>query len=552
LLGRWLSWPGDVDVVESSNLQGTQGRFFFTGDGAPKHSNYGAALSVPPFPTESWTLGVVPPANAPAIAVLGAGVLPIERRSYVYTYVNRWYEESVPSFPSALTNVLPGQSVRVSDFGTPDDTIVAIRIYRTDPIAPVLNSEFLLVDEIPAGVEEYVDSRTSEQLFERLQSGSYYPPPEGLFGLAAMPNEFMAAIDRDTNTIRFSEPKQPHAWPPEYAKQITEGQGVGLGVYGNTLVVLTTGRPMLWTGVDPRAMTPERESDPMPCVSKRSIAVGPRGVYFASPSGVAFVGFGGAEIKTRVVLSPDDWKKYSPATLLGKFYQGRYYGFGTYRSFAFDELDAGEAYDESARLVDLPDLIGVQAAFASPSDFMYFVRYEGVDSGVYQWEGGAYPSRYRWESKLFTEFGITSFAAAKVVGDFDRRRSVYSDLLDAEYRLYARPRVACFSGAGITGSCIGSAGHGTPVDFAWLAPWMARHKVAPIEAYNLFSDWRPVLFRMYNGSRLLFEREVASSDPFRLRAVGRHVESRWGWEGAVNVKDVQAASSLTELAEREG
>jgi hypothetical protein len=552
LLDRWLSWDKDVDVVESSNLQGTQGRFFFTGDGVPKHSNYGAALSAPPFPTKSWDLGVVPPDTVPTVSVSGLGVLPLERRSYVFTKINRWYEESVPSFPSPLTNVLPGQQVEVSNFGEMDETIIAIRIYRTDPIAPVLNSEFLLVDEIPASVTSYLDLKASEELTERLPSQSYYPPPPGLFALVAMPNGFMAAIDKDTNTIRFSEPKQPHAWPPEYAKQITEGQGVALSVYGNTLVVLTTGRPMKWTGVDPRAMSPERESDPMPCVSKRSVAAGPRGVYFASTAGLAFVGFGGAEIKTRTVLSPDNWAGYNPSTLLGKFYQGRYYGFGAQRSFVFDDIDATEAFDESARFAEMPELEGVSAAFASPSDFMFFVRFEGVDSGIYQWEGGAYPSRYRWESKAFTEFGITSFAAAKVVGDFDRRRSTVNDLLDEEYRLYAAPRVACFSAAGVNGSCIGSAGHGTPVDFTWLSTWMLRHNAPPVAAYNLFSDWRPIVFRMYNAERLLFEREVASSEPFRLKAVGRHIVSRWGWEGSVAVKDVQAASSITELAEREG
>lgn len=552
LLERWLSWSEDVDVVESSNLQGTQGRFFFTGDGAPKHSNYGAALSAPPFPTKSWDLGVTPPSVSPTVAVSGLGVLPLERRSYVFTYVNQWYEESVPSFPSPLTNILPGQEVLVGNFGEPDSTIVAIRIYRTDPIAPILNSEFLLVDEIPAGVTSYRDVKESSELFERLPSQSYYPPPPGLFALVAMPNEFMAAIDRDTNTIRFSEPKQPHAWPPEYAKQITEGQGVALGVYGNTLVVLTTGRPMLWTGVDPRAMSPERESDPMPCVAKRGVAVGPRGVYYPSTSGLAFVGFGGAEVKTRTVLSPDDWSAYDPSTILGKFYQGRYYGFGTDRSFVFDDIDAGEAFDESARLVEMPELVGVTAAFASPSDSMFFAKPEGIDSGIYEWEGGDYPSAYRWESKAFTEFGLTSFAAAKVVGNYDRRQSAIGDLLDAEYRLYAAPRVACFTAAGVNGSCIGSAGHGTPVDYAWLSKWMLRHQAPPASAYNLFSNWRPVKFRMFNGERLLFEREVSSSEPFRLPGVGRHIVSRWGWEGSVEVKDVQAASSITELAEREG
>lgn len=62
----WLSWLTNVDIaVASANEEGEQ-RFYYTGDGAPKVSNYALAISgAAPYPTTYYALGLdVPPDSA--------------------------------------------------------------------------------------------------------------------------------------------------------------------------------------------------------------------------------------------------------------------------------------------------------------------------------------------------------------------------------------------------------------------------------------------------------------------------------------------------------
>lgn len=70
---KWLTWPTEVDiVVASENFQDEQ-RFYYTGDGVPKISNYALATSSgPPYPDSSYDLGLAPPLDSQKLTTTAA------------------------------------------------------------------------------------------------------------------------------------------------------------------------------------------------------------------------------------------------------------------------------------------------------------------------------------------------------------------------------------------------------------------------------------------------------------------------------------------------
>lgn len=99
---NWLTWPEDVNVIPSPNANDQYGRFYFTSDMyEPRMSLYNLAINTVPYPTAWYSLGIAAPTVAPTVSHTG-GSGATETRSYVYTYVTAFGEESPPSPPSSL------------------------------------------------------------------------------------------------------------------------------------------------------------------------------------------------------------------------------------------------------------------------------------------------------------------------------------------------------------------------------------------------------------------------------------------------------------------
>ncbi|HEV7930615.1 MAG TPA: hypothetical protein VGP12_10855, partial [Nitrosospira sp.] len=100
---KWLAWDRDVDVARSPVAGNTSRRFYYTGDGEPRVSDYGAATEgTGPYPSGCFVLGVTPPLAAPAVSASG-GAGAMVTRAYVYTFVTPWGEESKPSPAATAT-----------------------------------------------------------------------------------------------------------------------------------------------------------------------------------------------------------------------------------------------------------------------------------------------------------------------------------------------------------------------------------------------------------------------------------------------------------------
>jgi hypothetical protein len=283
-----------------------------------------------PYPAAHMPMGVPFPTTAPTLAANGTGTGTAVTRAYVYTWVNLFgtvEEESSPS-PASEVNWMSGQSITVSGFQAPPAApynIQHLRLYRTvvGSTAGVVN--YLMVAELPASTTTYTDSISDAALpGDALTSDGYDPPPAGLTGLVIMPNGFLAGFFG--NTVCFSEPFKPHAWPAIYQQPLAMAV-VGLGVYEQNLVVATVDTPYVMTGVHPAQLTVTRVAIREPCVAKRSVVSDLSGVAFASSNGLVGISALVQGLISNGLLRRTDWTKMNPTNFTSAIFDGQYFGY---------------------------------------------------------------------------------------------------------------------------------------------------------------------------------------------------------------------------------
>lgn len=105
----WLNWLTDVNCVRGPIAGDTSQRIYYTGDGEPRVSNFALATSGGDFPTQWFVLGVFAPTTAPTVGATGGSGAQVTR-SFVYTFVTQFGEESQPSPPGTFTTFLNATS----------------------------------------------------------------------------------------------------------------------------------------------------------------------------------------------------------------------------------------------------------------------------------------------------------------------------------------------------------------------------------------------------------------------------------------------------------
>ena len=421
----WLEFAVDADVVPSPLADVSDFRVYYTDGTAPKKTNWNLATTsgtgAKPFPNAAYNLGVPGPAAAPTLASAG-GSGTAETRAYVYTYISTFgavLEESAPSPAGSVSTFPTGATVTVSGFSTAPTTaagynITAIRIYRS--VTSASTAVYLYVGTVSVtpstGVASgsFSDTVAAANLGVSLPSLYFTPPPATLRGLTAMPNGILAGFTG--NQVWFSEPYLPHAWPVAY--MMTVGAPiVGLGVFGQTLVVCTTQNPYLITGSQPGAMSQEKVPLPEPCVSKKSITSDQFGVLYASPNGLVSIAPGTQDVISRALFTRDEWQAYVPTSMVGVIYQNMYIGFyqvGATKSALI--LMRGD----TPPLVTLD--VAAQAIFvAKTTSNVYYVS--PLDNNIYQLDADPINNTYyEWVSKTFILTEPTNYAAAKAQADW--------------------------------------------------------------------------------------------------------------------------------------
>ena len=340
-----------------------------------------------------------------------------ETRVYAYTFVSEFgaiEEESAPSPASATIDISDGQQVLLSGFSAPPQAnynITKIRIYRS--VTGSASTQFQFVDEVAAPITSYTDSKKAADLGETLGTTEWTAPPSDLRGLCLLPNGFTAGFSKDT--VYFSPINAFHAYPENWS--ISVGANiVGIGVFGQSIAVMTEGYPYIITGTTPEAMTAEKIPVLEPCVAKRSIASDGAGVMYASPNGVCVLGPGVSGLSTGNLMLRDNFQKFNPSSFTSAVFDGKYFGFYT----DSDEFvpDGGMILDRILAATPLSiTTISADACFIDPDTAKLTLVYQGQ---IQEWdsdEQNVMP--YEWLSKKFVFSQPANLSAIEINANYD-------------------------------------------------------------------------------------------------------------------------------------
>ena len=403
----WLSWPGVVDVVRGFNADDTTERTYYTGDGVPKWTDNTIALATAPYPTTFRTLGVPAPVSQLTLSASGGTSATVETRYYAYTFVTDKGEESANSVVSLVLRCKIDDAVAISNISVPPSgsyTVNRVRIYRTQTTASN-NAPFLFRREIAAGLTSTTDDNRDISA-EPLPSATWLPPPADLSNLTGMWNGMMAGISG--NAVRFCEAFKPYAWPVAYDVLPPDSKPVALKVFGQALLLLTTGRPRLVTGGTPDALDDQPIEWTEACVSARSAVSFGHGVAWACPDGLAYFGAGGPKMITLGLMTRADWQALKPETIVGSMYEGAYLGRytvgGVTKGFLVDPMNPTGVF-----FTDIP---ASAFFFDEYQDQLYLL--DGAN--IKKWDAGA-PLTATVRSKIFRSPKPISFGCFQVTAD---------------------------------------------------------------------------------------------------------------------------------------
>jgi len=534
----WLEWANSVNVVRGPVADQTDFRIYYTGDGTPKKTNWALATTSgagsKPFPNAALQMGVPAPTGAPTLAATTGTA---ETRVYVYTYVSTFgsvQEESAPSPSATISLSALTTAVTISGFATAPTSsagynITSIRIYRT------LNGTYTYVGSVTvnpatgAASGSFVDSTTTANLIGASLTSLYYtPPPSDLKGLVAMPNGVLAGFRG--NEVWFCEPYLPHAWPSGY--MLTVGSPiVGLGVFGQTLVVCTVSNPVLITGSTPGAMTQEKVPLPEPCISAKSIVSDQYGVLYVSPNGVVSIAPGTADVITRPLMTRDEWQTYLPATMVGVLYQNMYMLFY-------------ESGPTKASLVlmrgDNPPLVELdtqgKAVYVEPTTANVYVV-DSTDNNIYQLDADPVNNLfYEWQSKKFILPNPMNFAGLQVHANW----AYIADT--TAYNQALAQTIAQNQAIWALGQPLGGTLNAKTLNTYAVNGSILQDQPSPAENRNV-----QVIIRADDSQ--IFYSGVTTDDPIRMPADQRRYVYEVTLTGNAPVRGFRMASSMAELRE---
>jgi len=262
-----------------------------------------------------------------------------------------------------------------------------------------------LVSQI-AGVT-YVDAVPSANLAEVIPTELYDPPNSATVGVTAHPAGFLVGFYG--NTLAFSEPGAPHAWPIDY-RLVTNNNIVGVGVFGGTIAVVTEGWPYLVVGSDPSALSMVELEIEQACVAKRGIVDFGTAIAYPSPDGLIMISAQGAQNVSSGIFNRDQWQALVPSSFIAFNWEQHYLCFyddgSVTRGFLIDPFapDFGVRYVEKYATAGYKDI---------EEDLLYLI----ISDEIEKWDQSTTNLSYTWKSRpTFTPRAV-NMAAAKIIAD---------------------------------------------------------------------------------------------------------------------------------------
>jgi hypothetical protein len=474
-------------------------------------------------------------------------------RAYFYTYVSRYGEEGPPSAITEISDYGSG-SVDLNGFTEPaaaDEhlkTVVgsnapAIRIYRTSTDGSGA-AAFLLVEEVAVdntgpnstawASYEYVDSVTDANLGSTCSSALYDRAVDDMTNLRGHPNGFFVASKG--NTLYFSEPFHPYAWPEDYQIPIDQAI-IGVGIYGSTIVVATDGFIYTFSGPHPQSLYKTKLAF-QPCLSQRALVETDTGVMFPSLEGFQHVEAGGVKNVTRDMFKPEDWVNYELETMHGTWYNKAYYGF-------FKTVDY-----EGNVILDT-----INGAVTTGGDYHY-AGYVAMQDGVFRTivdskiddPGTLYISTWDADTTRYRNF---TYKSPRYILEKPKNFKVAQVIIDTEFYAQVLAIIAADSTlSDLNNTAWNATDWGEGDLFGPLNSGMiGEYEVNGDNLYSLTSLGVQgyVDFKIYADGVLKFTKQVTDSNLFKLPRGFK--DKKWEWEvsGMIPVKRVTMATSTEEI-----
>jgi len=499
----WLKLPSEFSSVCRSPLTNdTSRRIYWTnpGDVSPHWATFAMINDDNNFgvPLVPYDLGIDQPTGGPltVTAVGGTTTIPQVARSYCYTFVNDFGEESAPNEPSTIVEGAPDAVWTISGLPpipippTPGKNypfVRKVRLYRT-VTGLQTGASFYMVTEFLAPPDPYVDVSTDLQIIDNttLISTSWANPPDGLDGLVSLPGGMMVGFTGAT--IHFCEPYRPHAWPAIYDQSVLYDI-VALTAWNQSLAILTAGFISAGTGNSPANYIVNQTQVAEPCISRGSVVTDLTGVIYSSQNGLVKTNYFQADIITLDMMSKDMWlTSYHGATIIGARHRAQYIAIHNEGGFIFDGTDKHTGF------VLLNNLDNATSIW---NDEFEGNTYAMIDGNVYLWDSPSTDHQtYQWKSKQFYAPAPISLGAVHVTSS---------------------PRV---------------------------------DDVLPPDPSGLLPDGVHVRFRVFSGPdlTLIMERDIEKpTDIFRLPSGFRAFDWQIELIGRVRINSVELASTMKEL-----
>lgn len=563
---NWLMWPYETRVAKGPVYDDennriyfmNQGGFFVTDSSLLEDKDYMNGITN----NARYHTGI-PEMGYGRMDVSGTGNGDIEARTYVACYVRKWadgtidvgksskpYVTSFDANGKSTIDVRPGQTVLVTVSALTDAAraagVNACYIYRSE-VTSAGQALYSFVDEFAVndahttgnvnatwntgGWYEYRDTKPNASLGEACPSLYWDAPVDGLKGLVSLQNGLFAAYK--DSTVYVSDWNAPHAWPYEHTVTI-DYPIVGLGSFGNTIVVCTEAAPVLITVTDPTKPTTRAIQENCPCVSAGSIVSTRNGVIFASTNGLVLINSASPTFITEKIITQDEWLPLHPESLQAAFLNNTYYGFFTNPTekaagFLFDLdsytystvynsiVSSGMVYISQPTKIVYNDVEQSQLYVCYPLEnkTQYSLNSFGTDSRINK--------SFRWRSKVnVSPQGLFTLSCAQV--NFTKLSSL-------------KPEPPVWEGR-LAGSALGMVYVNKQPVNGWC-------KTNTIELYD------KTVFNYYVDGKLRFTKNIVDSKPFRLPSGFRGETVEIELKSNSHVHSVILASSMGELVEGE-
>lgn len=359
---------------------------------------------------DTYYLGVPQPTDPPHASCEEACVREADFRNYVYTYINKWGEESAPSPASNTVLTADGVPVSVTNIALPPDGygIVGANIYRAVTGFREVNAkqqtpltDYVFIDTIYFPTTTYTDTVTMDSVGMILDTGEVCLPPDGLQNITSIESTVRLA-GSVANRIYMTENFQPYNWPVKY--QLTLDSGiVHMKNFDQRLFVSTSTTPYVIdvsSCDDTKCMPVEDVGVPLPdisCGHYNSAIMTPFGMVYSSPLGAVLINAAAKwTLLTAKWFSEDDWKQMAPDTARFEYWEGYLFIVTDRASFLLD-ID-GDPYGD-AKLGELSTISDAPIAMHRTNTGQLLLLQNGK---VTIWNQGAEYRPYEWESRELT------------------------------------------------------------------------------------------------------------------------------------------------------